>query len=296
MLRSVPWLLLKLTTDAAQAEPVAEALAAGGALSVTVEGASGEERLQSGTEPAPLWRENRIVGMFPADTDVQRVLAAVRTALELPAAPPWECAILEDHDWTRAWMAQYRPLALAPGLWIVPSWCAPPEPGAVNVVLDPGLAFGSGTHPTTALCLAWLARQPLAGRTLIDYGCGSGILAIAALKLGADCAIGVDIDPQALAASRENAERNGVAERLRVRAPAALGDARADVVVANILAGTLVALAPELGARVRAGGVLALSGVLAGQADDVAAAYRHAFALAREEREGWALLAGARIA
>jgi len=296
MLPGVSWLLLKLLAGADDSPRIADALEAAGALSVSLEAASAEERLQGALEPAPLWHANRVTGMFPADTALDSVLARVQHALDGRALPPWECATLEDADWARAWMAHYRPVQVAPRLWVVPSWCAPPDPRAVNVIMDPGLAFGSGTHPTTALCLGWLAGEPLEGSTLIDYGCGSGILAIAALKLGAREALGVDVDPQALSASRANAARNGVGARFRACAPAELGDDRAELVVANILAGTLIELAPELCARVRPHGRLALSGILAEQADAVAAGYAGAFALERRERDGWALLAGRRIA
>lgn len=294
MLLPVSWLQIKLPAARADVDSVAEALATCGALSVTIEGANDEMRLQAAAEPAPLWRENRVTGLFRADVDTQFVLAAVREALGRRELAH-RIDRLEDADWSRAWMAHYRPVRVGDGLWVVPSWCTPPDSRAVNVILDPGLAFGTGTHPSTALCLAWLARQPLAGARVIDYGCGSGILAIAALKLGATSAVGVDTDAQALAASRDNAVRNRVADRYAACAPAALpAGVAADVLAANILASTLVELAPALAARVKPGGRLALSGILSEQAAGVQRAYAPHFAFETAEREGWVLLSGPR--
>ncbi len=290
----MPWLQIKIPAARAEADSLADALTACGALSVTIQDASDEPRLQGACEPAPLWSKNHVTGLFPAEVDARAVLAALRHALGRQDLAH-ELALLEDTDWARAWMAHYRPVQIAANLWVTPSWCDPPDPRAVNVVLDPGLAFGTGTHPSTALCLEWLARQPLGGCRVIDYGCGSGILAIAALKLGAAHAIGVDVDAQALDTSRENAARNGVAERYRACLPAALtSDERADVLVANILGATLVELAPELAARVAPSGRIALGGILAEQADDVRRAYAPHFALNPGERDGWVLLAGPR--
>ena len=182
---------------------------------------------------------------------------------------------LEDKDWEREWMENFHPMKFGERLWICPSWREIPEPDAVNVMLDPGLAFGTGTHPTTALCLEWLEGLDLSGKTVIDFGCGSGILAIAAIKLGAEKVIGIDIDPQALQASRDNAERNGVADQLEVFLPQNQPEGLiADVVVANILAGPLRELAPIIKGLVKPNGDLAMSGVLDTQAEDVANHYR----------------------
>lgn len=190
-------------------------------------------------------------------------------------------------------MDRYHPIKVGRGLWICPSWREPVEPDAVNVILDPGLAFGTGTHATTALCLEWLAELDLHGRQVIDYGCGSGILAVAALKLGAARAWATDLDPQALEVARENAARNQVVDRLSVCEPAQLPmGLQGDVVVANILATALVELAPMLIACTRNHGQIALSGIMAHQADDVADAYRDTFELARRNREDWVLLTG----
>lgn len=291
----MPWLLIKLSVSRSNASPVADALETCGALSVTIEDAGAEQCLQSGLEETPLWNENRVTGLFPERADASTVLAALRDALGAGDLPPHQVGLFEDTDWERAWMSNHRPLQIAPDLWVCPSWCTPPDPGAINVILDPGLAFGTGTHPTTALCLAWLAAQPLAGQTVVDYGCGSGILAIAALKLGAARAIGVDVDLQALRVSRENAARNGVAGRYDAGTPDKLTPGTpADLLVANILAATLIELAPDLSARVKRHGLIGLSGILAEQAVDVRRFYTPCFELDTQEREGWVLLAGRR--
>jgi ribosomal protein L11 methyltransferase len=204
--------------------------------------------------------------------------------------------VVEDQDWTRAWMDLFHPMQFGRRLWIYPWNVEPPADGdAIVVRLDPGLAFGTGTHPTTALCLEWLDAQDLAGKTVIDYGCGSGVLAIAALKLGAARVVGVDNDPQALAASRDNAERNGVADRLVLVAPEAFSEAPADVLVANILAGPLEELAPRFAHGVKPGGELALSGILGGQEAKLVERYAEWFdALRVDAREDWIRIAGRR--
>src|SRR5690606_7900421 len=245
----------------------------------------------------PLWQQTRVTGMFPADADVDGIRAVLLAALELEHLPPHRVEILEDRDWTREWLKDFRPLRFGRRLWVVPTAYEPPEPEAVNLVLDPGLAFGTGTHPTTALCLEWLDRQPLEGASVVDYGCGSGILAVAAALLGAEDILATDIDPQALLATRDNAARNGVAERIRTCLPGELGDAgdgTSDVVLANTLAGPLVELAPRIVRLLRGNGRLVLSGLLRSQAGEVAEAYRAlGIQLAIDgELDGWVRLAG----
>ncbi len=205
---------------------------------------------------------------------------------------------IEDKDWEREWMANFHPMRFGERLWICPSWRDVPDPDAVNVMLDPGLAFGTGTHPTTSLCLTWLDGLDLAGKTVIDFGCGSGILAIAALKLGASQAIGIDIDPQAIQASRDNAERNGVADRLSLYLPHQQPEnLQADVVVANILAGPLRELAPLISVLPKSGGHLGLSGVLESQAESVCEAYVAHFALDPVAvKEEWCRITGVKTA
>jgi ribosomal protein L11 methyltransferase len=235
--------------------------------------------------------------LFGHDADPVRAIAAAGRAARR-APPPYETCAVAEQDWVRATQAQFAPIRIAGMLWVVPSWCAPPDPGAINLTLDPGLAFGTGSHPTTRLCLAWLATWLRRGERVLDYGCGSGILAIAAAKLGADEVVGVDVDPQAIRASRANARANGVAATFV--APddlPALTAQRFDVLVANILANPLVLLAPALAARVRAGGRIVLSGILEPQAAQVAAAYAAWFNISVwNSDDGWIALAGVRCA
>ncbi len=245
----------------------------------------------------PLWSHTHLLALFEADTDPDSLLAHLQL-LRGGELPEHQVEVIEDQDWERSWMDNFQPMRFGQRLWIVPSWHAAPEPDAVNLLLDPGLAFGTGTHPTTALCLEWLDAQPLQGQSLLDFGCGSGILAIAGLLLGAEHAVGTDIDTQALDASRDNAERNGIAaERFALYLPEQLPEKAADVVVANILAGPLVSLAPRITALVKPGGRLALSGILAEQAEEVRAAYSDAFELdPTADKDGWVRISGVRRA
>ena len=293
------WLQVTLETTRDDAQRLADALEEAGAVSVSLEGADAEPLFETDwSDATPVWRRTRVVALFAADADVTAAMAMVAALLGLPAAPPHRTETVADQDWVRVWMERWQPMQFGAtpggtGLWVVPSWLTPPDPQAVNIVLDPGMAFGTGTHATTAMCLEWLAAHPPRGLDVIDYGCGSGILAIAALKLGAHNALGTDTDPQALETSRENAARNCVAARLTLVLPEAMpAGTGADVVLANILAGPLVALAPRLTALVRPGGALVLSGLLATQADEVEAAYAGDFTFTRRLREEWAMLAG----
>ena len=290
----MPWLKLKLQVAEAQAQPLTEALEEWGAISVTLEDAADQPVFETHWDKTPLWSQVKVTGLFPEHTDTADILARTGALLGLAQTPPHEIEALGDEDWARSWMTRYQPLEVGRHLWIVPSWCAPPEPEAVNIILDPGLAFGTGDHPTTSMCLAWLSEQTLAGKTLLDYGCGSGILSIAALKLGAAQAWAVDIDPQALEVTRRNAERNDIQAGLQVMLPSELPpDFQADIVIANILFGTLIELAPEIKARVRPGGWLVLSGLLGrDQAVEVQPHYDPPFAFEQHERQQWMLLTG----
>ena len=297
------WLELSLTLRAEQQQRIEGALEDLGALAVTLQDAdvdTPDERaiFEPGVGETPLWASLQLQALFDADADRAGLVAAL---LELvPELEPDQLRFrtVEDQEWTRAWMDTYRPMAFGRRLWIYPWNLEPPaDLGADTVIvrLDPGLAFGTGTHPTTALCLEWLDAQDLAGATEVDYGCGSGVLAIAALKLGAARVIGVDLDPQALDASRDNAQRNGVAERLEVLLPAAYAPTPQPFFVANILAGPLAELAPLFAASVAPGGRLALSGILAGQQDELLVRYGQWFdALEVTERDGWVRIAGRR--
>ncbi|MAC33744.1 MAG: 50S ribosomal protein L11 methyltransferase [Haliea sp.] len=290
------WLQLRLDTDPEHATTLEDALLEAGAVAVTLEDNADEPVLEPGVGETPLWRQTRLTGLFPADTDMHAVRKRLPEALL--AGCNQRVEILEDKDWEREWIRHYQPMRFGRRLWVCPSWLEPPEPQAVNLLLDPGLAFGTGTHPTTALCLTELDSLDLAGADIVDYGCGSGILAVAALKLGARQALGVDNDPQALDASRDNAARNGVAsDDFTVVLPGdgAIGAwrGRADVVVANILAGPLAALSEELLGLLKPGGTLLLSGLLDTQAEALIAHYRPALTLAvAGEKEGWVCLRG----
>jgi ribosomal protein L11 methyltransferase len=291
------WLELSLIVTAAQQAEVEAALDDLGALAVTLLDAEDHPIFEPAPGETPLWPEIALSALFEPDRD-RAGLVHVLTDL-VPDLSPEQIAFrnVEDQDWTRAWMDQFQPMRFGRRLWIYPSNIEPPQDDADAIVvrLDPGLAFGTGTHPTTALCLEWLDALDLSGLTVIDYGCGSGVLAIAALKLGAARVVGVDNDPQALAASRDNAERNGVADRLALVAPDAFAEQPADALVANILAGPLAELAPRFAACVKPGGALALSGILRGQETELVERYEPWFeALAVDAREDWIRISGRR--
>ena len=292
----MPWLQIRLAITPEQAEQLEDQLLALGAVSVTFMDAEDQPIFEPDLGTTPLWRNTHLLALFEADQDPDSLLSQLRT-LRDGKLPAYQHEILADQDWERSWMADFKPMRFGRRLWIVPSWHSAPEPDAVNLLLDPGLAFGTGTHPTTALCLEWLDGQDLQDCSLVDFGCGSGILAIAAILLGARPARGTDIDPQALQASRDNARRNGIEDHaLELYLPDAMPRAPADVVVANILAGPLVELAGQLAALVKPGGRLALSGILREQADAVLAAYSSDFALdPLAEREGWVRISGRRL-
>jgi len=291
----MPWLQVRLAITPEQAETYEDALLGMGAVSVTFMDAEDQPIFEPDLGTTPLWSHTHLLALFEADADLAMLPAQLELMTGSPA-PELLIESIEDQDWERSWMDNFRPMCFGQRLWIVPSWHAAPEPDAVNLLLDPGLAFGTGTHPTTALCLQWLDGQDLADCELLDFGCGSGILAIAGLLLGAREAVGTDIDPQALEASRDNAGRNGIsAAQFPLYLPADLPPRQADVVVANILAGPLVSLAGQITSLVKPGGRLALSGILAEQAEEVCAAYRNTFELDPvAEKEGWIRITGKR--
>lgn len=289
------WLQLRLAITPEQAETLEHALLGVGAVSVTFMDAEDQPIFEPDLGTTPLWSHTHLLALFDGDVDESDLLTHLQllTGGELPQ---YHLERIEDQDWERSWMDSFHPMRFGRRLWIVPSWHAAPEPDAVNLLLDPGLAFGTGTHPTTALCLEWLDGQQLAGLDVLDFGCGSGILAIAALLLGAEKAIGTDIDSQAIEASRDNAGRNGIDPvRFPLYLPEQLPNGQADVVVANILAGPLVTLAPQIIERVKPGGRLALSGILCEQAEEVRAAYAEQFDLdPTADKDGWVRITGIR--
>lgn len=295
----MPWLCAILHVEEAVVEKLTDALLAAGALAVDVQdaaaGTAAERPIfaEPGEAPAAGWNANRVGALFPIDADpYASVPQALRTAgITMPVA--FSVERVEDADWVRLTQSQFLPLQITPRLWVVPSWHAAPDPAAINIVLDPGVAFGTGAHPTTRLCLRWLDAVVTPDTDVLDYGCGSGILAIAAMKLGARSACGIDIDPQAVLAARDNAERNRVAVRFAAAADAPA--APAQIVVANILANPLTVLVPLLARLTRPGGRIALSGILAGQAQSVLEAYAADFDLRpTASDEGWVLLTGIR--
>lgn len=282
----MPFIQLRVIAPREHCAAAEELLLALGAVSVTLEDTADQPIYEPGPGETPLWESVRVTGLFDAGGDTTSLGRALEA--QLPPGLQWRFEQLEDRDWVREWMRDYHPMRFGRRLWICPSWREPPEPDAVNLLLDPGLAFGTGTHPTTALCLRWLDGAQLADRRVLDYGCGSGVLAVAALLLGAGAATGVDIDPQALRASRDNARRNGIDDsRLTLQFPEQLPENfRAEVTLANILAGPLLELAPMLAHYTIPGGTLVLSGILDKQADDVIAGYRTWFAVTARETEG----------
>ena len=272
----MPWIQLQIPADPDNADQLEDLLMEMGAEAVSMEDAADQPLYEPDPGTTPLWSQTTVTGLFQSDRDIEQLCASVRDAWHQATQqdlPEINVTLVEDKDWERAWMDDFQPLKFGERLWIVPSWHEAPDPGAANLMLDPGLAFGTGTHPTTALCLEWLDGQEVQGRQVIDYGCGSGILGLAALLLGADHVTGVDTDPQALEASRENARRNGVEEnRLDLYLPEQAPAGKADMVLANILAQPLIGLAPHLATLTRPGGDLVLSGILSNQAREVMAA------------------------
>ncbi|QOL26161.1 50S ribosomal protein L11 methyltransferase [Thalassotalea sp. LPB0316] len=270
----MPWIQLRLNANEETAEKYSEWLMAAGSQAVTFIDAKDTPIY----EPLPgdevvYWHNTVVMGLFDASHDMDKVINYLKGIHPDKQNMQYKLEQLEDKDWEREWMDNFHPMKFGNRLWICPSWREVPEPDAVNVMLDPGLAFGTGTHPTTALCLTWLDSLDLTDKVVVDFGCGSGILSLAALKLGAKKVIGIDIDPQALQASQENAKRNGVEERLELYLPKDQPSLKADVVVANILAGPLRELAPTITAFVGDNGLLALSGVLEEQAQGLVEIY-----------------------
>jgi ribosomal protein L11 methyltransferase len=283
------WLQVRLNTRAELAQGAEDALLALGAAAVTLEDNADQPLYAREHSEQQLWQQTRVSGLFPANTDLNTLQASLPRALRTGM----QAEILEDKDWEREWMQHYEPRQFAENLWLCPSWLEPPEPAATNVLLDPGLAFGTGTHPTTAMCLTELAARTPRGGSVVDFGCGSGVLGIAALLLGAATVLATDIEPQALTATRANAERNHIdAGRLRICHPGELeGDEQADLVLANILAGPLSELAPTLCGMLKPGASLLLSGILHEHVATLRDSYPIALDVAREQ-DGWVVLHG----
>jgi len=292
------WLTLMVDTDAGHAEALSDALLEHGALAVDLLDADAdtpdEQAIfgEPGEPPPGVWQHNRISALFDADRDVAAILRLAIDDVGLTQLPRHSITTLDDQDWVRLTQSQFEPIPISDRLWIVPTWHTPADPDAINIVLDPGLAFGTGSHPTTRLCLRWLDNHLQGNERVLDYGCGSGILAIAAIKLGAASAVGVDVDAQAVTASRDNAIANQVGN-VAFFLPNDAPKGEYDLVVANILTNPLRLLAPLLAGSAKQGGQIVLSGILEAQAQDVMNIYQQWFDLnAPIFEDGWTCLSG----
>lgn len=290
------WLLLKIQANDQNADAISDALMGLGALSVSIEDAHAETAAEQalfgepGDPPPGIWQKNIVTAMFDQPVETEDILQGLKDAIELKQIS-FTTEALEDQDWVRATQAQFEPINITNNLWIVPTWHTSPNANAINIILDPGLAFGTGSHPTTRLCLEWLAKQEGECTSVLDYGCGSGILAIAAKKLGAEQVVGVDIDDQAIIASQYNAKQN--------QTDIGFFDANVfesqtfDTVVANILSSALMVLAPALAKYCKSGGKIALSGILEEQTDALVARYSEWFKMdTPKQQDAWILLTG----
>ncbi len=290
------WLQLHYEVPEAHADTISQLFDEAGALAVTLSDLADQPIYEPPLGEAPLWPDTRVTGLFPEHCDIPAIIDLVESRLTGAADYHWHCDGLADRPWERAWLDDFKPLQCGRRLWICPGDMPPPDPQAINILLDPGLAFGSGTHPTTRLCLEWLDQHDLRGQQLIDYGCGSGILAIAAGRLSAKRIHAVDIDPQAHQATRDNAAKNAVDEKISLYYPDDLPALQADGLIANILANPLIELMPHFATRLRPQGWLVLSGILCEQAEAVCTALEPFFETAQKrEKDGWVMLATRRL-
>lgn len=285
------WHQISVVSAESSSDLVSETLIALGAVSITFKDATNQPLYEPPPDTHPLWEQTQIVALFENAVDLDAIQQSVSSACPNAILNHWEIELLRDRIWEREWMEHFKPMHFGKGLWICPSHQPPPDPNAINLQLDPGLAFGTGTHPTTALCLEWLANEKLQGLDVMDYGCGSGVLAIASILLGAKRSVAVDIDPQALTATKDNAKQNAVENQIICALAEHSSDEISDILVANILAKPLVNLAPILKNHVKPGGKLVLSGILHEQIDCVQKAYEKEFHFSPPTlRENWARL------
>lgn len=291
------WWQFSLNCQASELEQVENLMMELGAVSISLSDAGDEPIYEPLPGDNPVWQESIVAATFDGASDHEFLHQQLTSQLPDHLAPGVRLKTLQDQDWDQAYKQHFHPLQCAPDLWIVPSWSKPPDPAATIIQLDPGLAFGTGSHPTTALCLAWLGTSDIDGRRVIDFGCGSGILAIAAIKLGARQVIAVDIDAQALTACHSNMEVNGInSEQIQVMLPEALDESTVDLLIANILAGPLLRLAPRFAELVEPGGQILLSGILKTQLEDIQLAYQPYFNLDPASlREDWVCISGNRL-
>ncbi len=293
------WIQLSATIDPTQAEALEESLLAAGASAVTMVDAANQPILEPALGTTPIWNETRVTGLFSAEEDIDsalKITQAVFTQMASAPCPNLTAELLENEDWTRKWIENFKPIRFGNRLCVCPSWEATPDTGVINLLLEPGLAFGTGTHPTTALCLEWLDGTELSGKTVVDFGCGSGILGIAALLLGASKVIAIDNDPQALIATRDNADRNSIApERIETYLPEDAPSLKADIVVANILAQPLHDLRDIILSYLKSEGSLVMSGVLKNQAEELAQHYSSQVEIEPiAQQEDWTRVSGTR--
>lgn len=287
------WLQLIFEVEAQHVDLVCEGLVAIGASSVTLQDAADQALYEPALNTTPLWNKTQVIGLFEADSyDAGQLESQLQELLAPLVLPPCQSQVLPEQEWTRVCMADFHAMSFGQRLWVCPSWEAPPQPDAINILLDPGLAFGTGTHATTALCLQWLDQQDdWAGKSVIDYGCGSGILAIAAAKLGATTVWAIDNDPQALQATEENARHNDVVDKIHLSLPEQIPPIQVDCLLANILADPLIELAATFAQLLKPKGTLILSGILEEQVTNVTAAYTPYFSITEVvTQEGWGLL------
>jgi len=288
------WLQLIIPTNDTDADQLSDALMEQGAVSVTLQDMQDQPMLEPAIGTTPMWSQTRAVGLFDANVDLAKIIILIERQLR-KKIPDWKGEQLEDKDWVRAWMDNFKPMQFGKKLWVVPSNFEPPQPDAANILLDPGLAFGTGTHPTTSMCLEWLDANPPTGKDIIDFGCGSGILAIGAILLGAKHAEAIDLDPQALMATIDNAEKNNVSHNIKTYLPDQFENKTTPLLLANILASPLIELAPYFAELTETNGQIILSGILAEQAEDVLAAYKTNFDIQIwKQQDDWICLAGVR--
>ena len=288
------WLQLIIPTNDTQADQLSDALMEQGAVSVTLQDMQDQPMLEPAIGTTPMWSQTRAVGLFDSNVDLEKIIIQIEQQLRIKI-PDWKGEPLEDKDWVRAWMDNFKPMQFGEKLWVVPSTFEPPQADAANILLDPGLAFGTGTHPTTSMCLEWLDANPPIGKEIIDFGCGSGILAIGAILLGAKHAEAIDLDPQALLATVDNAEKNNVSENIKTYLPKDFPNQTTSLLLANILASPLIELASYFADLILPQGNIVLSGILAEQADNVLAAYKENFDIEIwKQQDDWICLAGTR--
>ena len=288
------WLQLIIPTNETEADKLSDALMEQGAVSVTLQDMQDQPMLEPAIGTTPMWSQTRAVGLFDANQDLKQVIKNVEQQLRVKISD-WKDEPLEDKDWVRAWMDNFKPMQFGEKLWVVPSNFKPPQPEAANILLDPGLAFGTGTHPTTSMCLEWLDANPPTGKDIIDFGCGSGILAIGAILLGAKYAEAIDLDPQALLATIDNAEKNNVSHNIKTYLPNQFKNKTTSLLLANILASPLIELSSYFADLTETKGQIVLSGILAEQVEEVLAAYKTYFDIQLwKQQDDWVCLAGVR--